>query len=824
MDLHYRTRNPGAKIPLVNLLILLAAGTVSLHAAVLINELCALNGSMFNDDYSSTPDWVELYNTTGAPVDISGYRLSDDSVKLDKFTFPSGSTIGGKGFLRIWITDASTGFELSGKGETFIVSSENGTIIDSLTFPEQLEDVSYGRQMDAMDTFLYFVAPTPGEPNTTQGYRMVENDIIFSHEAGFYTVSIPLEITSDNGTVRYTTDGALPVESSPAIPEKGMTINSTCVIRARVLGGGVLSKATAPRTFFVNEVSYHLPVFSIIANPVRLFNKQTGPTGYAIGLYDNFNGNGNTVTGDIRATVQMFNTEGACVINQEADIKSSGMGSNAYAQKSLALYARSSYGESDFNYSMFPGKPITKTKRFILRNSGNDNGSTLFRDALIHLLMKDYADVDYQDYQPALLFVNGTYFGIQNIREKADKHYPENNYGFTDSEIDMLRGYGGAKLSEVIAGDDAHYLSIDEYIANNDISIPENYAYVKNNIDIECFMDYLITQLYIANLDFMTNVKEWRPKTDNGKWRWILFDTDHSFGLFAQEGFYEHNSFENFSQRFCPVWRTKFLENSEYRAMLLHRFATHINTTFKPARVLKKIDEITEVLKLAMPDHIERWKDEASPPGFTPIGTVASWEKNIDSLKLFATNRPEHFYAHMKAYYSLSTTVHVELINRNPAGGAVYVAGIRLHDDTLSGNYFRDAPLTVKAVPEPGFTFVQWSGGNSHPEIEVALDYDTSISADFIRSDGVISFKATRDRAAVRICRRNNSIVIHGMPPSASETFVSVMDLKGRVLKRKHLKNVNNAIVFETASIPCGMYLVSVSSGDFSSYWRAIVD
>ncbi len=808
--------------PIVLNLLFVCVNTIT--ADVLINELCALNTSTFNSDYSSTPDWVELYNPSDSPVDISGYHLSDESTLLTKYTFPSNSTIPARGFLKIWVTDAATGFELSSKGEKLFLSSTEGASIDSLTFPAQLENISFGRLKDTLNAFRYFVTSTPGEPNTIRGYRMVEAAITFSHDMGFYSGPVTLTIASASGKVRYTTDGTQPMESSPIVPDNGLTVDHTCVINARVIDEGVISGVIETNSYFINEVTHNLPVFSITANPLRLFNEQIGPSGYAIGLYNNTNGNGNTVTGDIRATVQMFDNKGTCVINQDAEIKSFGMGANQFAQKSLAFNAKSSYGKSDFAYPMFPNKPILATKRFVLRNSGNDNCKTLFRDALVHLLMKDYADVDYLDYDPALLFVNGRYFGIHNIREKADEHYPSGNYGLTASEVDLLRGYGGAKLNEVMAGDDAHYTSIDEFITNHDIALPENYSHVKENIDIECFMDYLITQLYCANLDFMTNVKEWRPRTDNGRWRWILFDMDYSFGFPAEKGFYEHNSFENFSQRFCPVWRKKFLENPEYRAMLLHRYATHISTTFKPARVIAKIDAIAEKLKPAMPDHIDRWKDAVVPPGYTPLGTMDMWEKNIDSLKLFAVNRPEHFYEHMKKYYSLSTTVNVEIINRNPLGGTIYVAGIKLHDDTLSGKYFRDVPLTIKAVPRQGYKFEKWSNGDEHPETRLTLDSDTALSADFIQGEGITIHPLKPAGFDPVFHQSRNAIRIQGVPAYTVKMQVSLSDLKGRVVLNKHIHATNGEMVIDVSTVTAGIYLLSVFNGKSVVNYKILVE
>ena len=71
-----------------------------------------------------------------------------------------------------------------------------------------------------------------------------------------------------------------------------------------------------------------------------------------------------------------------------------------------------------------------------------------------------------------------------------------------------------------------------DFIESNDMGLQENYDYIKTQMDVNEYMNYQLAQIYFTNTDWPSNnIKYWRPRTANGKWRWMLFDTDYGFNL-----------------------------------------------------------------------------------------------------------------------------------------------------------------------------------------------------------------------------------------------------------------------------------------------------
>ena len=104
----------------------------------------------------------------------------------------------------------------------------------------------------------------------------------------------------------------------------------------------------------------------------------------------------------------------------DAGIKIFGGWSRGFKQKSLAIYARSEYGYKSINYPLFPDKPFTKYESIVLRNSGNDWNYSMIRDPLMQGLVKR-TNLVTQSYRPVVVFLNGQYWGIHNIREKINE-------------------------------------------------------------------------------------------------------------------------------------------------------------------------------------------------------------------------------------------------------------------------------------------------------------------------------------------------------------------------------------------------------------------
>jgi hypothetical protein len=147
------------------------ANGTSVPASVVINELMADNGAAVESFYGTYPDWIELYNTGNQTVDLSGMYLSD-RLSQPTWRFPLDTTLDPGGFLLVWADGDSdlgylfTDFKLTANGEAVALFASDGTtIIDSVRYEKQIQDVSFGRSPDGSTGWKYLTKPTAGEAN-----------------------------------------------------------------------------------------------------------------------------------------------------------------------------------------------------------------------------------------------------------------------------------------------------------------------------------------------------------------------------------------------------------------------------------------------------------------------------------------------------------------------------------------------------------------------------------------------------------------------------------------------------------------------------------
>ena len=142
---------------------------------VMINELLAINDAVNSDEYGEFDDWLELYNHGTDTVYLDNHYLTDDPDNFTKWRFPESSlAIAPNEYLIVWCDDDDeqgsihTNFKLSGNGEFIAFTNPDGeTVIDSLTFAEQIADISYGRYPDGSEIWQ-LMNPTPGITNTQE--------------------------------------------------------------------------------------------------------------------------------------------------------------------------------------------------------------------------------------------------------------------------------------------------------------------------------------------------------------------------------------------------------------------------------------------------------------------------------------------------------------------------------------------------------------------------------------------------------------------------------------------------------------------------------
>ena len=629
-----------------------------------------------------------------------------------------------------------TNFRLSGAGEFIGICDRSGTVVDTLIFREQIRDVSYGRQPDGEDHWRYFAEPTPGTPNNMVGFTQPAEPPIFSHDAGFYDDAVPLALTpsSPHAHIHYTLDGSDPTESS-AEYSAPIVIDTTTVVRVRTFGQSLLPSPITTRTYLIGE-SFSLPVVSLATDPPNLWDGETGI--YTLGDdYDPaFPQEANFYQDWERPVhIEYFESDGSPGFHLDAGVKIHGNITRTYGQKSLRIHCRARYGAEKIAYRIFDDKPIDEFKTLILRNSGNDWKSTLFRDALLHNLAMD-TDVDRTAYKPAIVFLNGVFWGIHNIRERQDKHYFQSNRGVDPEQVEILENWGS-----VIEGDAAHYAAMMEYIRKHPLRIQENFERVQTLMDTDNFIDYCVFQIYCANTDWpANNVKHWRPRTPDGRWKWALSDTDFGFGLYVPA---DHNTLAFATATDGPSWPNppwatfllrKLLENESFRTDFINRFADHMNSTLLSERVNSMIGRMRDAVSPYMPRHIRRWRHSITGPLEKRWAyTISNWYHQIYKMRHFVGERANHVREHIVDKFGLAGEARVTVAVSPGGGGRIRINTLTIESSPWSGVYFRGVPVELTAIPDPGYAFAGWSDRSLPDTSSVRMDLagDRTIMASF---------------------------------------------------------------------------------------------
>ncbi|MDD3876795.1 MAG: CotH kinase family protein [Bacteroidales bacterium] len=697
-----------------------------------------------------------------------------------------------------------TNFKIKTEGEPLIVSNLTGTVCDYLHSKELYTDISYGRFPDGSSNFKYFSKATPKKSNnnseTFKGISFAEP--VFSVPSGFFTAPFNLNINFQHptATVRYTTDGSEPTQNHPVF-NQALLIESragdtntismisevslyymppvgevfkTNVIRAKAFIPDSITVRTATSSFFVDAgifQKYNTPVISLVTDNSNLFDSARGI--YVLGdvYYEwlaqnpndsttlwrpaNFFGRGDAWERPIH--VEYFEHDGTLRFSKNAGVRIHGGASRMMWQKSLRLYAKDKYDAGTFNHAIFPGhkkrwnnQPLNTFSELILRNSGNDFGQTFFRDALMHVLIS-HTKVDFMAFQPSIVFLNGEFWGFHNIREKQNSTYLSNHYNMNEEDVVVLEGYG--HIDEGQFGDDLHYFSMIDYIEQNDISQNTHYNYIKTQMDVENFMAYQAFQIYYRNTDWPgNNIKFWRHRTTqyepgasygkDGRWRWLLYDTDFGFGMIDNMNAPVHNTLEYACEAGNtdwpnPDWSTflfrTLLTNTEFRNGFINYMADHINTSFKQNRMLDVIDSIQSIYAPLMQENINRWR--------LPV-SLAQWDDYIDVMRNFALYRSVNVTQHIMNKWNISGSYTINLDVSNPAHGSIKINSVLINESTIgingqpypwSGKYFNNIPIVLKAIPKPGYSFVEWQGtGNTNSVITISPNQTTSYTAVFM--------------------------------------------------------------------------------------------
>lgn len=753
-----------------------------------LNEILSSNETTLADEDGDFEDWIEIYNSGDEPINLSGFGLSDDEDEPFEWTFPD-TTIQPGDFMLIWASDKDrstpgaelhTNYGVSASGEEVFLTHADGTRLDQSPERELDEDISIGRQPDGSGEWFRFDEPTPGEANTTEAIEDPLEVPELSREPGFYTSAFDLEIshTREDVTFYYTLDGSIPTEESAvydgpiSIADQSSEPNSWSTIPTNFMGGRygfnepevLIPKGTVLRvmavkegfrpsqstySFFVfpeGEAKHQLPVISITTDSLNFFGDETGIYVPGVNYSEGKDHTGNYYQRgeewERESSLEFFDKNGELQISQIIGARINGGFTRRYAQKSLRIYARGEYGEGEINHEIFPDLDYDEYERLILRNSGNDWGYTMFRDAAAHEIVRHF-NMDTQAYRPSVVYINGEYWGIHNIRERFDDNYLERVYDVDGDNIDYL-----SNRWEVEYGTNWPYQDMVNFIDSKDLAVEANMDSVKTLMDIDNFLDYYTAEIYFLNTDWPHgNIEFWRlhvpydsnaPPGLDGRWRWLFYDLDVSFGFVEDVDFdmlnyvTKERSFQN--TEWPNLILRNLLENESFRHDFINRMADHLNTSFQTDRVLDIIGRYQDQIAPEIPQFIDRWQYPTH---------VGQWRGFVNIMRDFAERRPEALWQNILTHFEIESTKTITVDLESTDQGKIRVNSLLISPETIgieedaypwTGTYFSGIPVTLNTDPEIGYYFSHWQVDGKQvydKELTILPDTTANISAVF---------------------------------------------------------------------------------------------
>ncbi len=650
---------------------------------VIITEVMVSNDSVAIGAGGITADYIELYNVSSAPVDLSNYGLSDDLGRPRKWQFPLGTTIGA-GERKIVVVDGQTelgtyyephtSFKLSKTGDTVVSFCDpTGKVLDRIPLPSNIPtDHSYGRSQGYAG-FYYYNTPTPGLENGV-GYYGYASTPSFSLSGGLYKGSVQVTIAAAEGTdVYYTTDGSDPGQDDTRYNAGDvLEFSRVTPLRARAFDpSGMLQPSTiVTQTYFLN-VYHTLPVVSVITDPDMLWNPETGMLTVGNSVDKSVFPFKNTVYRMVKdeldaspGYVEIYLPDGLQLLDQGMEFKLQGDFSLDMPQKSFKLKAKSQHGSKYFSAKLFEDRPFTEYKSFVLRTSGNDTAWTRlidgFQDHLIDCFNK-VADkpttLIYQAWRPVVVYLNGFYWGHYNMRERVDRYFVAQHEGLSLDQADNMDILSAS--GSVAYGSNKEYRAFISKIKTlSPAANHEDLQYILDRIDVDSYFDYMAFEMFFGNSD-PGNIKFYKLKGENSRWKWIVYDLD--YGLF-NSGFNSPYSYLKEKgagdQHIDNTIIRKLLENEQMKDQFLTRLG-EIYQVFTTELMMNELNALVAIIEPEMPLHFSRWAEENDKAitfdnPTTPEGALRYWNQRLDRTRNILKKRPTYFYEMVQEYFQLN--------------------------------------------------------------------------------------------------------------------------------------------------------------------------
>ena len=391
--------------------------------------------------------------------------------------------------------------------------------------------------------------------------------VFFSANGGFYDDVLELELfsTYPQGRIFYTVNGNRPTVQSnqyaaPLVLDANMysesniytfvncpqdffylpdSIQHCIVIRAAVFdeNDSCVSAITTNSYFFrtLGCDTHELPVISICADSLDLFDYEKGimvPGIHFDSLNPNTTGNYYMKGREWERTINMefYEVADNSGVNQICGLRTHGNRARKMPQKGIKVYAREEYGKKRFHHQFFETSPIDSYKHLIIKPFSTLYPFSGVQDYVCSQMAIELG-LEAGHSRPAVVYLNGEYWGVYFIQEKLDERYLEDHFGIDIEQCNIISNW-----QELECGTSDSFMEMMAWLETADLSQEENYRHIEDLVDLENFIDYMIFETFIDNYDWpANNTRCWQA--GDGKWRWMFYDGDAAFGSINMDPF-----------------------------------------------------------------------------------------------------------------------------------------------------------------------------------------------------------------------------------------------------------------------------------------------
>ena len=514
---------------------------------------------------------------------------------------------------------------------------------------------------------------------------------------GFYTHAPQVTMTCPDTSLRifFTTDGQPPTTADrpyihpltltsslfsdaalyqvPMCPPSNFHIPDDGVQRVVVLRAAPFNSVgqrvgeVVTQTYIVADLgsdSHGLPVVSICASRYDLTDDSTGI--FVPGVCyngDDWSGNYYQEGREWERVVnlELYLPDGQS-LNQQCGLRTHGGSSRRYAQKGMKVYAREEYGDKRFRARIFEDTDVDAFKRLVLKPFACAWTHAGVQNMVVEQIARNLR-LDVPAIRPAVLYLNGEYWGIYFIQEKPDEHFLKDHYGGNEDYYNVMSNW----VNLLDNGTDVYFQQMMSWFATADLAIQENYEEACRLIDVDNFVDYQIFEIFTNNEDWpANNMRCWQYFM--GKWRWIFYDGDATLKHLEWGGF-EYATYDGDEEypasRISTLLFRKMLENPDFQKKFVERYNSLCYSILSYYSTKPYLDAATDAIQEEIHLQMDRFKFPA---------TYKKWSTDVKEVDEFLRQRPAQAIAEMLRYIPIKEDVGALSFYPNPTVGEVTVS------------------------------------------------------------------------------------------------------------------------------------------------------